>query len=120
VGPGPMSETGPLLSAEMKRSTTVGGGSLLAWQFAFFALGDPHTSCMTRGHGPPCQILGCFGAHRARFFVASRARAGESSLKKGSPRVQQLCFRILSNCCALSPSSSPRPFGFALLCFPPP
>jgi hypothetical protein len=46
---------------EMKRRTTAGGGSLLAWWFAFFALGDPHTSCMTRGPEPPCQRLGrCF------------------------------------------------------------
>jgi hypothetical protein len=39
----PVPEAGPLLSAEMERR----GGSLLAWRFAFFALGDPHTSCMT-------------------------------------------------------------------------
>jgi hypothetical protein len=32
----PVSEAGPLLSAEMKRR----GGSLLAWRFAFFAHGD--------------------------------------------------------------------------------
>jgi hypothetical protein len=31
-----VSEAGPLLSAEMKRR----GGSLLAWRFAFFTLGD--------------------------------------------------------------------------------
>jgi hypothetical protein len=32
----PVSEVGPLISAKMKRR----GGSLLAWRFAFFALGD--------------------------------------------------------------------------------
>jgi hypothetical protein len=34
MGPGPVSETGPLFSAEMKRHTTAGGGSLLVWRFA--------------------------------------------------------------------------------------
>jgi hypothetical protein len=98
-----------VFSAEMKRRTTAGGGSLLAWRFTFFALGDPHTSRMTCGPRPLCHRRGCFGA-----------RAGESSLKRDSPRMQQLRFRILSNCCALAPSSSLRPFAFALLCFPPP
>jgi hypothetical protein len=49
----PVSETGPLFSAEMERRTTVEGGLLFAWQFAFPALGDQHTSCMTCGPGPP-------------------------------------------------------------------
>jgi hypothetical protein len=87
-----MSETRPLLPVEMERRTTTGGDSLLLWRFAFSALGDPHTSCMTCGPGPPCQRLGCFGARRARW-----ARAGVSSLKRDSPRVQQLRFRILSS-----------------------
>jgi hypothetical protein len=110
-GPGPVSETGPLLPAEMERRTTAGGSSLLAWRFASSVLEDPHTSCMTCGPGPPCQRLGRFGARQARW-----ARAGESSLKRDSPRVQQLCFRILSSCCALLPSSFLRPFAFALSC----
>jgi hypothetical protein len=50
----PMSETGPLLPAEMERCITTGGSSLLAWWFAFSVLEDPHTSCMTCGPGPPC------------------------------------------------------------------
>jgi hypothetical protein len=52
-------------------------------RFAFSVLGDPHTSCMTCGPGPPCQRLGRFGARRARW-----ARAGESSFKRDSPHVQ--------------------------------
>jgi hypothetical protein len=114
----PVSDTGPLFPAEMERRTTTCGGSLLAWRFAFSALGDPHTSCMTCGPRPPCQRLGCFGVCRARW-----ARAGESSLKKDSPCVQQLRFHILSTRCALLPSSSPCPFAFALSCstpLPPP
>jgi hypothetical protein len=54
------------------------------------------------------------------FLQRLGARAGESSLKRDSPRVQQLRFHILSNCCALSPSISPRPIALALLCFSPP
>jgi hypothetical protein len=46
------------------------------------------------------------------FLRRLGARAGESSLKSDSPRVQQLRFRILSNYCALSPLSSPCPFAF--------
>jgi hypothetical protein len=53
----PMSEAGPLLSAEMKRHDS----ALLAWRFAFFAPGDRCPRSMTRGLGPPCQRLGrCF------------------------------------------------------------
>jgi hypothetical protein len=114
MGPGPMSEIGPLFPAEMERCTTASGSSLLAWRFAFSALGDPHTSCMTCGPLPPCQRLGCFGARQARW-----ARAGESSLKRESPRVQQLRFHILFTRCSLSPSSSMRPFAFALSCSTP-
>jgi hypothetical protein len=105
----PVSETGPLFPAEMERRTTAGGGSLLAWRFTFSALGDPHTSCMTCEPGPPFQRLGCFDARRARW-----ARAGESSLKRDSPRVQQLHFRILSSRCAISSLSFLRPFAFSL------
>jgi hypothetical protein len=46
----PVSEAGPLHSAGMKRHD----GSLLAWQFAFFVLGDRRPRSMTRGPGPPC------------------------------------------------------------------
>jgi hypothetical protein len=83
----PVSETGPLFSAEMKRRTTSGGGSLLAWRFAFFALRDPHTSYMTCRPGPPCQRLGCFGARRARFSAASWGASGRVFHEKGfTPR----------------------------------
>jgi hypothetical protein len=54
----PVSETGPLVSAEMKRRTTAGGGSLLTRQFAFFAPGDRRPKSMTRGPRPPSQRLG--------------------------------------------------------------
>jgi hypothetical protein len=67
----------------MKRRTIAGGGSLLAWRFAFFTLGDQHTICMTCGPGPPCHRLGCFGARRARFSAASRGASGRVCLKKG-------------------------------------
>jgi hypothetical protein len=45
----PVSEAGPLLSAGMKRR----GGSLLAWQFTFFAHEDRRPRSMTRGPRPP-------------------------------------------------------------------
>jgi hypothetical protein len=80
----PVSEVGSLLSAEMKRR----GDSLLAWWFAFFALGDPHTSCMTCGPRPPCHRLGHPGAHRGRFLVAFWGASGRVCFKKGfTPRV---------------------------------
>jgi hypothetical protein len=57
----PASETGPLVSAEVKRHTTVGGGPLLTRRFAFFALKDRRPRSMTCGPEPPCQRLGrCF------------------------------------------------------------
>jgi hypothetical protein len=34
-------------------------------RFAFSALGDQHTSCMTCGPGPPCQRLGRLGVRCA-------------------------------------------------------
>jgi hypothetical protein len=65
----PVSEAGPLLSAEMERRD----GSLLAWRFAFFAHGDRHPRSMTHGPGPPCQRLGhqkdpcrCLSSRRSR------------------------------------------------------
>jgi hypothetical protein len=66
------------------------------WWFAFPALGDQHTSCMTCGPRPLCHRLGCFGARRANFPRRLGAQAGESALKRDSPRVQQLRFRIFS------------------------
>jgi hypothetical protein len=105
----PVSETGLLfLAVEMKRHTTAGDDLLFgrARRFAFFALGDPHTSCMTCGPGPPCQRLGCFGARRARFSAASRGVSGRVFLEKGfTPRA------------AVTLSHSPqllRPFAFEL------
>jgi hypothetical protein len=88
--------------------------------FAFFALGELHTSCMTCGPRPRVISWAALVRVGRDFLRRLGARAGESSLKRDSPRVQQLRFCILSNCCALSPSSSPRPFAFALLCFLPP
>jgi hypothetical protein len=64
----PVSEAGPLLSAEMKRY----GDLLLAWQFAFFALRDPHPSRMTCLARPSCHRPGCFGARRATLFAVSQ------------------------------------------------
>jgi hypothetical protein len=81
----PMLETGLLFPVEMERRA--GGGLLLAWRFAFSALGDPHTSCMTCGPGRLCQRLGCFGARRARFSAASQGTSGRVFLEKGfTPR----------------------------------
>jgi hypothetical protein len=102
----PVSETGPLFSAEMKRRTTASGGSLLAWRFASFALGDPHTSCMTCGPGPPCHRLGHIGARRARFFAASRGTSRRVFLEKGfTPRAAVTLSHSLH---------SLRPFAFEL------
>jgi hypothetical protein len=54
----PVSDTGPLVSVEMKWHTTAGGGSLLTRRFAFFAPEDRRPKSMTRGPGPPSQRLG--------------------------------------------------------------
>jgi hypothetical protein len=72
------------------------------------------------GLGP--RVIGWAASARAGrdFLRRLWARAGESSLKRDSPRVQQLRFRIFSTYCALSPSSSSRPFTLAFFCFPPP
>jgi hypothetical protein len=53
----PVSETGPLLSAEVKRRTTAGGGVLLTRRSAFSTHGDRRPKSMTRGPGPSCQRL---------------------------------------------------------------
>jgi hypothetical protein len=116
----PVSKTGPLFSAEMERRTTTGGDLLFAWRFTFPALGDPHTSCMTCGPGPPCHRLGCLGARRARFSAASRGMSGGVFLEKGFSSRAVVTLLHFSNCSALSPSSSPRTFAFALFRFPPP
>jgi hypothetical protein len=57
----PVPEVGLLLSAEVKRRTTGGGGVLLARRFAFSAHGRQCPKSMTRGPGPPCQrLVRCF------------------------------------------------------------
>jgi hypothetical protein len=57
----PVPETGLLVSMEVKRRTTVGGGVLLTRRFAFFAHRGRHPRSMTRGPGPPFQRLArCF------------------------------------------------------------
>jgi hypothetical protein len=76
VGPGPVSEAGPLLSAEMKRRTTVDGSVLLTWRFTFSAHGGRRPRSMTRGPGPPCQRLGHPGARRATSSVVSQGISG--------------------------------------------
>jgi hypothetical protein len=94
----------------MKRCITAGGGALLAWRFAFSALGDQHTSCMTCGPGPPCHRLGCFGARWARFSAASRSASGRVCLEKGFiPRVAVM----LSH-----PLPTVAPFRLRALCAP--
>jgi hypothetical protein len=50
----PVLETGLLVSTEVKRHTTVGGGVLLMRRFAFSAHGGRRPRSMTRGAGPPC------------------------------------------------------------------
>jgi hypothetical protein len=50
----PTPEAGRLLvSAEVKRRATAGGGVLLTWRFAFSAHGGRRPRSMTRGPGPP-------------------------------------------------------------------
>jgi hypothetical protein len=75
-------------------------------RFAFSALGDPHTSCMTCGPGPPCQRLDCFGARQARFFAASRGASGRVFLEKG--------FASRATVTLLHSLHSLRPFAFEL------
>jgi hypothetical protein len=57
------------------------------WRFAFPALRDQYTSCMTCGPRPPCHRPGCFGARRARFSAASRGASERVFPEKGfTPR----------------------------------
>jgi hypothetical protein len=57
----PVSETRPLLLAEMKRRIIADGGVLLSRRFAFSTHGGRRPKSMTRGPRPPCQRLGrCF------------------------------------------------------------
>jgi hypothetical protein len=81
----PMSKAEPLLSLEMKRRTTMGGGLLLPQRFAFFTHGDRRPRSMTRGPGPLCQRLGHLGVRRARSSAASWGISGGSFLKRDSP-----------------------------------
>jgi hypothetical protein len=82
---GPVSETGLLVSAEVKRRTTADGGVLLTRRFAFSAHGDRRPRSMTRGPGPPCQGLGhCFWRRWRGALpqtVACSSRGGSPSLR---------------------------------------
>jgi hypothetical protein len=110
MGPGPRVRDWAIVFGGDEEAHYRGGGSLVAVR-------------LLRTWRPAHQLydLGCATLVRVGrdFLRHLGARAGESSLKRDSPRVQQLRFRILSNRCALSPSSSPRPFAFVFLCFPP-
>src|SRR5688572_23647737 len=88
-----------LFSTEMKRRTTADNNSLLAWRFAFSILRDRTLAIWLVGPGP--RVIGWVTLVRVGrdFLWCLGARAGESSLKRDSPRVQQLRFRIFSNCC---------------------
>jgi hypothetical protein len=70
-----MPEADPLLSAEAKRRSDL----LLAWRFAFPALGDQRTSCMTCGAGLPRHWLGTPVCTGGDFPWRFGARAGESA-----------------------------------------
>jgi hypothetical protein len=63
----------------------VRGGLLLARRFAFFALGNRHTSCMTCGPGPPCHRLGRLGARCASDGIPQGASGGVFFEKGFSP-----------------------------------
>jgi hypothetical protein len=73
----PVPEAGPLLSAEVKRRTTAGGGVLLTRQFAFSAHEGRRPRSMTHGSEPPRQRLGHPGVRWARSSAASRDVSGE-------------------------------------------
>jgi hypothetical protein len=59
-----VSETGLLVSAEVKRRTAADGGVLLTRRFAFSAHGDRRPRSMTHGPGPPRQRLGHYFRRR--------------------------------------------------------
>jgi hypothetical protein len=82
VGLGPHARGWAVVLTEMKRRTTTGGGSPLAWRFASFALGDQRTSYMTCGTEPPCHRLGTLVCIGGDFPWRFGARAGESAFKK--------------------------------------
>jgi hypothetical protein len=123
-------ETGSSSLAEMERRTNAGSGSLLSWRFVFFALGDPHASCMTCGPEPPCHRLGCFGARRARFSAASRGTSGRVFLEKGfTPRaavtlshslqlLRPFAFELSAPHCICTPLFSAAIVAMALLVHP--
>jgi hypothetical protein len=116
----PVLETGPSVSVEIERRTTAGGGLLLVWRFAFFALGDRRPRSMTRGPGPSCHRLGCHGARRARFSAACRGTSGRVFLEKGfTPRVAVTLSHSLQPLRPFAFELS-APFASTLLCFPPP
>jgi hypothetical protein len=48
----PMSEAGPFLFSGDEEAYYRGRWFAPMWRFAFFALGNQHTSCMTCGTGP--------------------------------------------------------------------
>jgi hypothetical protein len=61
------------------------GGSFRARWFAFCALGDWHTSCMTCGPEPPCQRLGRLGARCTSDGISRGANRGVFLEKGFSP-----------------------------------
>jgi hypothetical protein len=78
----PVPEAGPLLSTEVKRRTTTGGGMLFTRRFAFSAHGSQRPKSMTRGPRPPRQGLGCCFQRRRRGALP---RAVACSSRGGSP-----------------------------------
>jgi hypothetical protein len=72
----PVSEAGPLLSAEMKRRITAGGGVHLTRQFTFSAHRGRRPRSMTRGPELPCQRLGRPGVRRARSSASRGVNGG--------------------------------------------
>jgi hypothetical protein len=113
-----VSKAGPLVSAKMKGSTTMGGGMLLTRRFAFFALRNQHTTCMTCGTGPPCHRPGRPGAHRGRFPVAFRGASGRICFKKGFTSRAAVMLSLFSRSLRpfASELSAPIAFKVSALC----
>jgi hypothetical protein len=89
----PVLETGPLLSAEVKRRITAGGGVLLSRRFAFSTHGGRRPRSMTRGPRPPCERLGhCF--RRTRRGALPQAMACSSRSGSPSPRTEADARRV--------------------------